>query len=200
MGGSTENLSAAVGVLIKVDLFCRAPHSHTTMSCVSAVHQSPRLAASRRVSMNSKALSAPPGNKNGTICLRCITPCHEGSPCAMALSPRRLPSHYFTLKYIAVFCIADTALRGRRSGLTGWASVRWGAAARVAVDGNAARISRPLKQDACCLFVAAPHFVLLSTSWSLSALNQFDVSPSSQYLMSIFQIWASSKEKKKGSP
>lgn len=190
LGGGTENLSAAVGVLIKVDLFCRAPHSHTTMSCVSAVHQSPRLAPSRRVSMNSKALSAPPGNKNGTICLRCITPCHEGIPCAIALSPRCLPSHYFTLKYIAVFCIADTPLRGRRSGLTGWASVRWGAAARVEVDGNAARISRgafqlllhprPLKQDACCLFVAAPHFVLLSTSWSLSALNQFDVSPSSQ--------------------
>lgn len=125
-GGGTENVSVAVGVLIKVDLFCRAPHSHTTMSCVSAVHQSPRLSASRRVSMNSKALSAPPGNKNGTICLRCITPCHEGIPCAIALSPRRPPSHYFTLKYIAVFCIADTALRGRRSGLTGSASVCWG--------------------------------------------------------------------------
>lgn len=81
------------------------------MSCVSAVHQSPRLAASRRVSMNSKALSAPPGNKNGTICLRCITPCHEGISCPIALSPCRLPSHYFTLKYISVFCIADTPLR-----------------------------------------------------------------------------------------
>lgn len=123
-GGGAENVSAAVGLLIKVDLFCWAPHSHTTMSCVSAVHQSPRLAASRRVSMNSKALSAPPGNKNGTICLRCITPCHEGVPCPIALVRHRLPSHYFTLKYIPVLCITDTTLRERHWGLAGWASVR----------------------------------------------------------------------------
>lgn len=129
--GSTENLSAAVGVLIKVDLFCRAPHSHTTMSCVSAVHQSPRLAASRRVSMNSKALSAPPGNKkrHHLSAVHYTLP-RRHSVCHRSLSPRRLPSHYFTLKYIAVFCIADTPLRGRRSGLTGWASVRWGGRGR----------------------------------------------------------------------
>lgn len=89
-----------------MDLFCRAAHSHTTMSCVSVAHQllASTTAASWRVNMNLKALSASPGDKTTLFVCGALRPAMKAFR-ARSLSLLLLlhPSHYITLKYISPF-------------------------------------------------------------------------------------------------
>ena len=100
-----KNIGATYGYLVKMIMFCSAPHIQTTIPCVSVAHQSlaTTTAASWRVSMNLKAPSTPPGDKTTLFVCGALHPATKAfymlcvpSFSLFCLSPVRPLSLYYT--------------------------------------------------------------------------------------------------------
>lgn len=194
----TENLSAAAGFLIKVDLFCSAAHSHTTMSCVSVAHQSPR-----RLPPGEWAWIQKPFLLLQAIKRRYLSAVHYtlrrrhfvSHRSAPSVYSPRFPSHYFTLKYIPVFCITDMMRSGccsvLLSGVVG-DHMRWGPwQARFCVPALSSKAVCRLCVAATPDFVFALKFLVIKCTKSIWCISLQSI------INEHFQIWASSKKRKK---
>lgn len=176
--------------------------SHNNVLCLCGASVT-AAAASRRVSMNSKALSTPPGNKTALFVCGALHPATKAFRVPSLCPLRLFPSHYFTLKYIPVFCITDMMQSGCRSPLLSGAvgdRMRWGPwqARRRAAD--VARFRAPaLSSKAVCLLcvAATPDFVFALKFPVIKCTKSIWCISLQSIINEHFQIWASSTKKRK---